>query len=254
MPASSSSSTSCQRFSFREPGTFVWASSSTSATSGRRARSASTSISSNAVLPVVDRAARDDLQVADLRARLLAAVGLDDADDDVGAAIVASTALAEHRERLADARRRAEVDAEDAAGHRPSGPESALGVECEVEREDVHPRLPHEPERSFVRVLVDELEHAGELQPTRSGNPGRLEPGVGRRDVRVEPRARRRHGIHRDGRIVVEAVQLAVGGGALLDGGEEVGVRRAEVRRGARRAVVAVAGGRRDGDGTTARR
>ena len=34
MPASSSSCTSCQRFSFRHPGTLVWASSSTSATSG----------------------------------------------------------------------------------------------------------------------------------------------------------------------------------------------------------------------------
>ena len=32
MPASSSSSTSCQRFSLRDPGTLVWASSSTSAT------------------------------------------------------------------------------------------------------------------------------------------------------------------------------------------------------------------------------
>ena len=32
MPAASSSSMSCQRFSLRLPGTFVWASSSTSAT------------------------------------------------------------------------------------------------------------------------------------------------------------------------------------------------------------------------------
>ena len=47
IPASSSSSTSCQRFSLREPGTFVWASSSTSARSGCRAITASTSISSN---------------------------------------------------------------------------------------------------------------------------------------------------------------------------------------------------------------
>jgi hypothetical protein len=45
MPASSNSSMSCQRFSLRLPGTLVWASSSTSATSGRRARTASTSIS-----------------------------------------------------------------------------------------------------------------------------------------------------------------------------------------------------------------
>ena len=46
MPASSSSVTSCQRFSFRDPGTLVCASSSTSAICGLRASTASTSISS----------------------------------------------------------------------------------------------------------------------------------------------------------------------------------------------------------------
>ncbi len=45
MPASSSSSMSCQRLALREPGTLVWASSSTSTTSGARARTASRSIS-----------------------------------------------------------------------------------------------------------------------------------------------------------------------------------------------------------------
>ena len=49
MPASNSSRTSCHRFSWRpEPGTLVWASSSTSTTSGRRASTASVSISSKA--------------------------------------------------------------------------------------------------------------------------------------------------------------------------------------------------------------
>ncbi|CPU64482.1 Uncharacterised protein [Mycobacteroides abscessus] len=43
IPASSSRSTSCQRFSWSRPGAFVCASSSTSATSGRRARTASRS-------------------------------------------------------------------------------------------------------------------------------------------------------------------------------------------------------------------
>ena len=47
IPASSSSSMSCQRLALREPGTLVWASSSTRATWGRRARTASTSISVN---------------------------------------------------------------------------------------------------------------------------------------------------------------------------------------------------------------
>ena len=49
IPASSSSSTSCHRFSFRLPGMFEWASSSMSATLGARARIASTSISSKLV-------------------------------------------------------------------------------------------------------------------------------------------------------------------------------------------------------------
>ena len=46
MPASSSSATSCQRLEFRDPGTLVCASSSTSAICGLRASTASTSISS----------------------------------------------------------------------------------------------------------------------------------------------------------------------------------------------------------------
>ena len=70
MPASSSSSTSCQRFSLREPGTFVCASSSTSATCGRRASTASTSISSNVAPRYSIALARDDLEVADLLGRL----------------------------------------------------------------------------------------------------------------------------------------------------------------------------------------
>ena len=86
MPASSSSSTSCQRFSLREPGTLVCASSSTSATSGRRASTASTSISSKLVPRYSIAAARHDLEVADLLRRARAAVGLDEADHHVGSA------------------------------------------------------------------------------------------------------------------------------------------------------------------------
>ena len=49
MPAASSSCTSCQRLALREPGTLVCANSSTRAISGRRASTASRSISSNSV-------------------------------------------------------------------------------------------------------------------------------------------------------------------------------------------------------------
>ena len=47
MPASSSSSMSCQRFSLREPAMLVWANSSTRTISGPLAKMASRSISSN---------------------------------------------------------------------------------------------------------------------------------------------------------------------------------------------------------------
>ena len=117
MPASSSSSTSCQRFSLREPGTFVCASSSTSATAGRRASTASRSISSNVVPRYSSASPRDDLEVADLLGGARSPVGLDEADDDVGAALGAPAALVEHGERLADAGRRAQVDAELPARH-----------------------------------------------------------------------------------------------------------------------------------------
>jgi hypothetical protein len=40
----------------------------------------------------------------------LATVGFDDRGDDVGAAFDSAVRLAEHREGLADARRRAQVD------------------------------------------------------------------------------------------------------------------------------------------------
>ena len=66
---------------------------------------------------VLDQLARDDLEIADLLGRAGPAVRLDEADDDVGAAVVAAPALVEHRERLADAGRRAEVETKFAPGH-----------------------------------------------------------------------------------------------------------------------------------------
>ena len=61
--------------------------------------------------------ARDDLEVADLLGRLAPAVRLDEADDDVLAVLGAAPALVQHRERLADAGRGAEVDAERPSRH-----------------------------------------------------------------------------------------------------------------------------------------
>ena len=61
---------------------------------------------------VVDVAGGDDLDALDQLGRLLAAVGFHDGGDDVGAALQPPVRLAEHRVRLADAGRRAEVDAQ----------------------------------------------------------------------------------------------------------------------------------------------
>jgi hypothetical protein len=69
--------------------------------------------------PVGQPGPRDDLKVVDLLGRVRAAVGLDERDDHVGAALAAAVTLVEHRERLAYAGGRAEVDPElpAAAGH-----------------------------------------------------------------------------------------------------------------------------------------
>ncbi len=79
-PASSSSSTSCQRLAWREPGALVWASSSTSISAGRRASAASRSNSAQRGAAVLDRPARQDLQAAQQRLGLGAPVRLDLAD------------------------------------------------------------------------------------------------------------------------------------------------------------------------------
>ena len=59
--------------------------------------------------------ARDHLQIADLLGRVGPPVRLDEPDDDVRAPLVAAATLVEHGERLADTRRRAEVQAQCAA-------------------------------------------------------------------------------------------------------------------------------------------
>ena len=96
MPSSSSSSTSCQRLPLRAPGTFVCASSSTIATCGRRAITASTSISSSVTPRYSICLSRHDLEVAELRVGVGATVRLDEADDDVDAAATEIVRLVEH--------------------------------------------------------------------------------------------------------------------------------------------------------------
>ena len=166
IPASSSSSMSCQRFSLRDPGTLVCASSSTRATLGRRAQHGVDVHLGERGAAVGDLAARHDLETVEHLGGVLAAVRLDEPDDDVGAALGASVALAEHGVGLADAGRSAEVDPQPPARHallpsstsvprRQSG-QPAGRVQSEVELEDVDPRLAEEPEDPTLGVLVDQ--------------------------------------------------------------------------------------------------
>ncbi len=81
---------------------------------GRPGQDARTSISSCDVPRWSIAPPRDDLEVPDLLGGVHPAVGLDEADDDVGAPRGPPPPLVEHRERLADAGRGAEVDPQDA--------------------------------------------------------------------------------------------------------------------------------------------
>ncbi len=67
--------------------------------------------------PVLDVAAGDGLDPLGLARSERSAVGLQDADHDVGAALLAPPALGEHGHGLADAGGGAEIDAKSSASH-----------------------------------------------------------------------------------------------------------------------------------------
>ena len=102
MPASSTSSMSCQRFSFRIPGAFVCASSSISASSGARADHGVDVHLLELERPVLRAQPRHDLEPLGERRRLGAVVRLEVADHDVLALLLRLPALVEHPVRLAD--------------------------------------------------------------------------------------------------------------------------------------------------------
>ncbi len=115
IPASISSSTSCQRFSWRpEPGTLVCASSSTRATVGFRARTASRSISSKVDPRYSATRPRDRLEPLAHLHGVLSAVALHESDHDVGSTLEPSLAFVQHGVGLADAGDCAKVDPETA--------------------------------------------------------------------------------------------------------------------------------------------
>ena len=68
----------------------------------------------------------------------------------------------------------------------------------------------------------DECQDPIERKAARLGDARRLEAGVLRRDVRVEPGAGRGHGVDRNRDVRGETVERAVGVHALAHGVEEV--------------------------------
>ena len=84
-------------------------------------------------------------------------------------------------------------------------------VEREVELEHVHAsRRGSRATRPSVLSSMSSL-HLRDREPALLGDPRRLQPRVGHRDVRVEARGRRGHRVDRHLGVVGEPVQLAVG-------------------------------------------
>jgi hypothetical protein len=102
MPASSSSSTSCQRFSLREPGTLVCANSSTRAICGAGEHRVQVHLLEGRPA-VLQPGAGDDLEPVEQRAGLRAPVRLGERHHHVGAAFGPPVPLTEHGVGLADA-------------------------------------------------------------------------------------------------------------------------------------------------------
>ena len=137
MPASRRISTSCRRFSRGDPGTFVWASSSTRATVGfaREDRLGVHLLDDHPA--ILDPPSGHDLEPVEERQGVRPPVRLHEPDDEVRATGHAPVALLEHPVRLADPGRHAEIDAETAtprAGFRLNPGEHLLGRRADVER------------------------------------------------------------------------------------------------------------------------
>ncbi len=109
-PASSNSSTSCQRLGWRLSGALVWASSSTTIRVGR-ALERRVDVEFLQLPPaIVDFFARQDFQAFEQSGCFGASVGLDEADDDIDALGLQRARAQQHRKSLPDAGSGAEED------------------------------------------------------------------------------------------------------------------------------------------------
>jgi hypothetical protein len=107
-------------------------------------------------------------------------------------------------------------------------PITARPIDGEVQLEDVDPGLAEEAEWR-PSVWRRRARAPRPRQVAGHGDPWGLEPGVGHGDVGVEARARGGHGVDGDLGVFGEAVERAVGRGALVDGREQLGVGGPEV-------------------------
>ena len=119
MPASRSSSMSCQRLAWRLPSALVCASSSTSSSCGLRCSARSRSNSRTVPGPCSEQQEGNRLESLEQPLGFRAPVRLDIADDDVDAFGLLAPRRLEHRVGLADAGRRAEEDLQLAAARGP---------------------------------------------------------------------------------------------------------------------------------------
>ena len=118
---------SCQRFSFRIPAAFVWASSSIERELRRAADHRVDVHLLELERPVLRAEPRNDLEALGEGRRLGAVVRLEVADHDVPSLLLRLPALEEHAVRLADSRRHPEQDPVMAARHQRLTPRRRCG-------------------------------------------------------------------------------------------------------------------------------
>ena len=204
------------------------ASSSTTATSGLRARTASRSISSTATPRYSMRRRGTTSRPVDQRRGLGAAVRLDEAEHDVDAALLQRVRLLEHAVGLADARGEADVELEPAAlraldeleevlrpaslGGRgrevmaarmadlPPRPGLRTAGRAPGSAQHVHARLAEEAEVAPLDLRLDQrLARAPRDTPRARATRGTCQSAACGREVRVEPAGRGGDELRRDG-------------------------------------------------------
>src|SRR5262249_42685409 len=119
-----------------------------------------------------------------------------------------------------------------------------LCVEIEIEEQDVDPRLSQDPEVAALGVLRHDGAYGVFGNASSARDAADLIRGGRGRDVRVEPTARRRHEIDRNGQRIVR-IRRAKGLDTRLGVLRDRLVRRAEVRSGRGSGVEPARRGRR---------